>query len=152
MEFLDATDLPMSAQAVRRALTVLVEAGRLKRRRHRQYGNNYYMYQLVDAPHLEAYEHPDALPTESYETHDEDDMPTEHYENLPPMTANREAKDRENGRLKLFAEHVEKVKAERKGAPTSSRGRGEVKPARKPDPNHPFSQPKYIKGPSENAE
>ena len=110
------------------------------------------MYQLVDTPHLEAYEHPDALPTESYETHDEDDLPTEHYENLPPMTANREEKDRENRMLHLVEENLRRLKAERKAASPGSPSQGEVKPARKPDPNNPMLKPQYVKGPTESPE
>ena len=62
VEFLDDTNLPMSAQAVRRALGVLVKAGRLERKRNARYGDNYYKYRLVDTHHLGAYEEPDTLP------------------------------------------------------------------------------------------
>lgn len=114
VEFIDNTNLPMSVQAVRRALNVLVKAGRLERRRNRVYGNNYYRYRLVDTHHLQEYEERDALPTECYEAHDEDQLPTEYYENVPSQTAHREVKDKEKQRLKEFADIVEKIKTQPK--------------------------------------
>ncbi len=117
VEFIEDTNLPMSVQAVRRALAVLVKAGRLERRRNRTYGNNFYKYRLVDTHHLGAYEEPGGLPTEAYESQFKDDLPTEYYETLPSRTAHREGKDKENQRLKEVADMIERIKAQTKPTP-----------------------------------
>ncbi|WCJ60695.1 hypothetical protein NXS98_06095 [Fontisphaera persica] len=118
VEFLDATDLPMSPQAVRRALVTLVKKGRLERRRNNKYGDNYYLYRLVDTPHLRRRVGTDALPTECYDQpFFEDNLPSEHYEKLPALTAHRHHKDKENRMLKEYADHVAKVKSQPKSTP-----------------------------------
>jgi hypothetical protein len=117
VEFLENTDLPLTAQKIRRALQELVKKGKLERKRQAAYGNTPYLYRLVDSHHLQPYEERDGEPTESYQHGETDQMPTEYYDHLGPVPKAQRKHDSGDQLLKELERVVQKVKASHRPSP-----------------------------------